>query len=444
MQLDLPRKLYGNAVFLAAAMGRKRIAYRDPAEVRRMRNQRFQRLIRFAAETVPFYRDWFRVERLDFRDFRTPDDLDRLPILEKSTVSQNPELFRSTSESGRQAVRFTTSGSTGFPLIFYHDRRSIIANMAFSEPGRSVQAELIGKRFGYRSLAINRSNSTDSKIRNFCNANTMVPRTRQFRRLDLTEPPETAVAAIREWKPEVLVGYGSYLEMFFRYVRERHIDLPLPRLVHFAADGMTTPGRQLITDEFGIPVVGSYAAVECFKIGFQCSHGTGYHLYEDLCHSRIVDERGETLGPGKSGSVIITNLVNRGTILLNYRLGDIGSLSGQPCNCGRTLRLLEDLEGRIEDMLILPEGRFVHPRAIWAVLRNSRGLLRYQFIQHGLHRFELNLVTTSEDSYRQIRENALPNLSGILERGSQIETNRLDRIMPDASGKFRPIVSKCR
>jgi len=401
MPISLPRKVYGNAIVLAAALSQKGIAYRDPGDLRRIRDKRIRRIVRFAARTVPFYQDWFSAQKVDPRDIRTADDLAELPILEKSTVSQDPERFRSISRSGHQAVRFTTSGSTGQPLTFYHDRRSILANMGFSQAAQLARAELIGKRFGYRVLGINRSGSTIKHVRDFCNANTLLPSRRQPYRFDVTDPPEMLVDAIRELRPEVLSGYGSYLEMFFRHVQQNRIALPLPRLVHYSADGISAPGRQLITEGLGIPVAGSYAAVECFKIGFECGRGAGYHLHEDLCHTRVINDRGEDLPPGEAGPVIITNLVNRGTVLINYRLGDIASLTDQPCPCGRTLRLLENLEGRIEDMLMMADGRFVHPRAVWAVLRHAQGLLRYQLIQHSINSFELNLVTTSEESYRE-------------------------------------------
>ena len=97
MRTDLPRKLYGNCVVLAAALSHNGIAYRDPRDLRRMRDWRVRRIVVYAAETVPFYQEWFREQGIDPREIRTAEDLEELPILDKSTVSQDPERFRSTS-----------------------------------------------------------------------------------------------------------------------------------------------------------------------------------------------------------------------------------------------------------------------------------------------------------------------------------------------------------
>ena len=427
---------------LATAWNRRGMAYRDRDVLESLRDRRVRHLVRFAASTVPYYRDWFCDNGVDPQDIRGAYDLAELPVLEKSVVRSNPEHFRSVSRRGRTAIRFSTSGSTGKPLVFYHDRRSVLANIAHGQ--HDVRTHFIGKKYGYTSLGIARRASTASKVRGFCKENTFIPVRFSRQGLDVADPLDKVVRMIRDVKPDVIQGYGSYLEMLFRYLHERDIDVPLPRLVSYAADGMTLPGRQLITETFGLPVVANYNAVECFKIGFQCGAGPSYHLHEDLCHVRIADEQGRTLPEGGVGSVIITNLVNRGTVLLHYRIGDVAALPRDNCNCGRSLRLLEHLEGRIEDMLLLQGGDFMHPRAIWAVLRTAGGLLRYQLIQHRTDVLKLKLVTTTAEAYREILKRQLPELQSLFGTNTRIETAHCDDLPPDPSGKFRPVVSKCR
>lgn len=441
--MTILRKIYGNSLVLAAAYRRRGIAYCDREKIVRHRDRRVRKLVCFAASEAPYYREWFREHGMDPREIKTAADLAGLPVLEKATVIKDPERFRSESRRGRTAIKFTTSGTSGTPLTFYHDRRSILANMAFGEPERSAKAEFMVKPFGYSKLGISRTASTFTKVRAFCNDNTLVPMQPRSERLNITDPLEKVIDSIRRLKPSIISGYGSYLELLFRYIHERNIEIPLPQLIRYGSDGMTEPGRKLINEQFGLPVVASYNAVECFKIGFQCGQGPAYHLHEDLCHVRIAGEGGETLLAGETGSVIISNLVNRGTVLLNYRLGDVASLSEEPCTCGRTLRLLADLEGRAEDMLTLADGHFLHPRAVWAVLRKAAGLLRYQLVQYEPERFELKLVTTGEEAYKNIVEQVSPEMKSLLGRATLIEIRRYEDLLPDRSGKFRPVISKC-
>ena len=104
-------------------------------------------------------------------------------------------------------------------------------------------------------------------------------------------------------------------------------------MVKYSADAVTEPWRQLIEERFGVVVLSGYNAVECLRIGFICDHGCGFRLREDLGHLRVIDGRGEQVQPGQSGEVVISNLVNHGTVLLNYRLGDVGVRlrAGPPC-----------------------------------------------------------------------------------------------------------------
>lgn len=437
------RKVYGNAIVLAAAAGRRGIAYAPAEHIARLRDARIRRLVHYAASTVPYYRDYFRDEGVDPGEIRNAADLARLPLLEKATVSADPARFRSESHHGRRALKFKTSGSTGLPLDIWHDRRSILENIAYSEPERAVATGIIGRGTGYRSFRVNRASSTLGEVQAFCARNTLIPGKPQHLRIDVNEPPEAVVERIRELRPEIFGGYGAYLEMFFRYLYENQVSIPMPRLVNYGAEGMTMPGRRLITEAFGIPVIASYNAVESFKVGFQCGHGPDYHVHGDLCHLRIVDTAGNDVEEGKPGEVVITNLVNRGTVLLNYRLGDRAALTSTPCECGRTFRRLTGLEGRVLDAIVRPGGSFIHAGAIWSVLAQGRGVVRYQFIQDELERFSVKLVTVDDGSFDRFRRDVLPELRSLLGASARIEISRHDEIPPDASGKFRPIRSRC-
>ena len=136
----------------------------------------------------------------------------------------------------------------------------------------------------------------------------------------------------------------------------------------YAGDTMSDAGRRLIETEFGIPVLSAYNAVVCFKIGFTCERRAGFHLHEDLCDVRVVDQAGDDVPPRERGEVVVSNLVNRATVLLNYRLGDVARLEDEPCDCGRTARRLVDLEGRVDDLIELESGEYVYPTRVWRCL----------------------------------------------------------------------------
>ena len=50
---------------------------------------------------------------------------------------------------------------------------------------------------------------------------------------------------------------------------------------------------------------------------------------------------------------------NDATPFLRYRVGDRGTRSKQPCRCGRPGDVFLDIDGRVEDFVVTPEGRRV-------------------------------------------------------------------------------------
>ena len=102
--------------------------------------------------------------------------------------------------------------------------------------------------------------------------------------------------------------------------------------------------------------------------------------------------------------------------------------------------MLSGIEGRAEDILFLPDGRFVHPRAVWGVIRKSVGILKYQLIQHEPERFELRLVTGGPD----VRAEIIMALKPLLGGTAVIEATCFPDLLPSGREKFRPVISLCR
>src|SRR5215212_8579543 len=119
-----PRRLYGSAVIAANMRGQRRAAFLSREELEATRDKHIRRTVRYAADSVPYYREWFTRERIDPREIRCADDLDRLPVLDRDVVRADPLRFVAEPARSRHPLAFLTSGSTGTPLEIYHDRRS--------------------------------------------------------------------------------------------------------------------------------------------------------------------------------------------------------------------------------------------------------------------------------------------------------------------------------
>jgi phenylacetate-CoA ligase len=436
------RRLYGSAIVAAYLPGQTRVPFLPREQLEVLRDRALRRMVRYAARTVPFYRDLFASAGIDPATIRTAGDLARLPVLDRELVRARPELFVADAAATRGALSFATSGSTGTPVHVAHDRRSLLANIPFGERERAPVNRLCGA-FRPKEIYVGYETSTFKKVTAFYADAARLPVAPKRRFVPLLTPVEEVAALIDAERPDVLVGYGGWLDLFFSTIAARGIALRPPKLVMYMGEALPHGARARIEEQFGIPVMSRYNAVESFKIGYFCEQRTGFHLHEDLCHVRIVDDGGRDVAAGTQGRVVLSNLVNRATVLLNYPIGDVAALSATACPCGRSQRLMTELEGRVEDVLALDDGRFVHPRAVWQLFKHDGDVLQYQLTQHEPRRFTLRLTTLDEDAFARARERALPALARLLAPEPAIEVVRGAELARGAAGKFRAVASAC-
>jgi len=436
-------KLYGNAVIAAHLRGQQRIPFLPRPQLEAIRDRRIRRIVTYAARTVPYYREWFARAGIDPHQIEGAADLDRLPVLDRELVRADPRRFLAEAPAARGALAFSTTGSTGVPIAIHHDRHSLLANIAFGEREREPVIRACGGSFRPKELYVSYETSTLKKVTAFYEDSTLLPVRPRRRFASVLEPIEKIAALANAERPDVLVGYGGWIDLFFKTIAARGIDVRPPKMVMYIGEALPHGARDFIEGKFGVPVLSRYNAVEAFKIGFFCEQRTGFHLHEDLCHVRIVRADGQPAAPGEPGEIVISNLVNRASVLLNYRIGDMGSISTQSCPCGRRLKLLSELEGRVEDILPLADGRYVHPRAIWQVFKGDDDVLQYQLTQHSLERFVLRLVTIDDAAFQRVCARTLPELERLLGPRPTVEATRGSEVDRRHEAKFRVVASMC-
>lgn len=438
-------KRLGWTVYLAyQARGQAAFPFRPAAAVERAQSRRVQRMLAHAYATVPYYRA--TLDRLGIRpsDVRRADDLARLPLLEPGDLARDARPYTSTAAPLTDYLRVRSGGSTGAPRSVYHDVAAVFQNAAHGERERSLIAAHVGRRAGYRESVLVVPDSSTTIVQQFCAQRSLAPSGVRIERqyLSIFDPPDVNERLLNEFKPEVIHGFGSYLEILFTH---RHTmgtpSFHRPKVVTFSSDGIVEAVRRLITETMGIPVLGTYQSVEAFKIGFECGRGPGFHINADLYPVRIIDRDGRTLPPGETGEVVVSNLVNRATVLLNYRLGDLAAILPDPCPCGRSLPLLGSLEGRRDDWIELASGRTIHPMAVRRLFTKEEQIWQYQVIQESPARFRISLVAAPSCDRAAARERLAAGFRAHLGREVATEVVFVDAIERTPGGKFRPVIA---
>jgi len=405
--------------------------------VRALADERARAIADYAAAHVPYYRRLLRPGEV-----RGVADLAGLPLLDKAAVRADPDAFRSRAREADGGLSLRTTSSTWDPLTVHHDRRSLLENIAFAERERAVEIQFVGRRFRYVALDLGfrQTITTPQEVRAFSDRSCYRPLRPRHHSVGVDEPFERVVETIDRLRPDVLRGYGTYLELLYRTALARGLSLHAPRVAVYTADAMTPEGRRLIEERFGVPVLSQYSAVEVFRIGYFCEERDAHHLHEDVSALSIVGPDGRPVPDGEPGEVVVSNLVNRGSVLLNYRLGDVARIVPGRCACGRTSRLLSVVEARVSEIVHLPDGGFVHPFAVWAAVKLHDGVVRYQLVQHEPSRFELRLVAVDRVTYDSVAARVVDELRETL-RGAHVETSYCERLEQGRGGKFSPVVA---
>jgi phenylacetate-CoA ligase len=435
-------RLYTTLYMAYHRLGQARYPYRPLTQIIADRDRRARQMVAYAYRYVPYYRETMNRLGLRPEDFRTADDLARLPIIERAQLQRDPEYYAASSR-GARALTLRNSGSTGRPCVFFFDERVLLQDAAYGERGRAPLLPLLRKSMGYRLTSITSPSSSGVKVQNYVHGHAWLPRgvALQKQTLSLFDPPEMNTPLINAFRPDVIQSYGSYLAALFAYVKSTGAPFHRPRLIRQTSDPLPEAARRMIEEELGIPVFGRYEAVEMPNIAFECEAHRGMHINLDLCALRIADGEGRTLPIGESGEVIVSNLLNRGTVFLNYRLGDIATLSAERCSCGRNLPLLARLDGRRDDWLELPSGKRLHPGAVTVAFKQKGGIWQWQVVQEDARRFSVSLVVDPQSDQQETRAQVAETLGELFGEGCEIEVRFVEAIPRTPGGKVRPVIS---
>lgn len=177
------------------------------------------------------------------------------------------------------------------------------------------------------------------------------------------------------FRPAVLYGYPSTINRFALFARENNLVLHHPRIIVTHAENLYKYIRENLSVAFpDSSIVNQYWSTEA-NIAETCPHGS-LHIDEDTVICEVLD-------PDKNGigDLYITNLFSYIVPIIRYKIGDRVKISDRICSCGRKTRVIELMEGRDSEYLILPDGRTYSITAIEEA-EFAENILNYQLIHH--------------------------------------------------------------
>jgi phenylacetate-CoA ligase len=420
-----------------------RLPFQPLETILERQNRKIRSIVAHAYATVPHYRDAMDRQGLKPEDFNTTDDLCQLPLVTGAELVASPERFCSSRYSPANTLTLLSSGTSGAAKQVRYDHLALFKALAHGHRQRAVMSHFVGKNAEYREMGIVRRDSVSKQLRNFYESNTWVPRRMDVRRcrLPLELPFSDLIDELNQFKPHLLTGYGSHLGALFRWAIEQRPDFHQPKLICYGADGMSPADRDLIETEGQIPVMSTYQADEALRIGFQCEIRKGFHLFLDDVAINVIRSDGESAKPGETGEIVISNLNNRATVLLNYKLGDMVTLATDPCSCGRTLPTIENIAGRANDMLRCPDGERRHALIFLAPLQEIPGVNQVQLVQRSDGSILVNTACRAGSNWPAISRSIETAVRRLMGHQIEVTSRQLAEIPREPSGKIRAVIS---
>ena len=432
----LHEKLKGHDT-IAVHKAMERSQWLAPEAMAQLQLDNLRRFLTKIGRTVPYYQKLFADLGFNPEGVTSVADLHRLPLLDKAAIRAHTEQLKAQDVQGLK--RFNTGGSSGEPLIFYLGNERVSHDVA----AKRRATRWWGVDIGDREIVV-----WGSPIELGSQDRVRLLRDKLFR-TELLSAFEMSqanlqkfVERIRQFRPKMLFGYPSSLALIAQFAGEQGIALDGLgiRVAFVTSERLYEHQREAIENAFGCPVANGYGGRDAGFIAHACPAGSLHITAEDMV-VEIVDPAGNVLPAGESGEIVVTHLFTSEFPFVRYRTGDVGTLSDQPCTCGRGLPVLASVEGRTTDFVTAADGTILHGLALIYVLRDMPGVANFRIVQESLELTRVEVVPSevlTEAMVTEVRE----GLRARLGRDVEVEVSEVETIAREKSGKFRYVVSR--
>ncbi|MDW8135594.1 MAG: phenylacetate--CoA ligase [Thermodesulfobacterium sp.] len=420
-----------------------------PQEIlKELQLQRLKEIVKRAYERVPFYRKKFEEVGLKPQDIKTLEDIKYIPFTSKAELrevypfgifavplSEIVEIHSSSGTTGKPVVAGYTKGDLELwgevmarCLTMIEITKEDIVQIAY---GYGLFTGGLG--FHYGALKIGA---------------TIVPASAGNTRRQ--------IELMRDFGTTFLACTPSYALYLAEYAKEEiGIEPSLLKLKagSFGAEMWTEEMRKEIEKRFGLKAYNVYGLTEIIGPGVahECTEQAGLHVWEDHFYIEIVDpETGEVLPEGTRGELVITTLTREGMPMLRFRTRDITSIIKGECPCGRTVRRIDRIRGRTDDMIKV-RGVMLFPYQIEQAILEVQGVEpHYQIVitrPQYLDEIEVQVEVSKETFSDEIK--VLENLRKKLEKrieqttGIRVKVTLVEpKSIPRSEGKAKRVIDK--
>jgi phenylacetate-CoA ligase len=412
-------------------------------ELRSLQLARLKQAVSRAYQRVPHYRRAFDEAGVHPDDLKRLSDISRFPFTTKLHLRDNYP-FGMLAVPMDEIIRIhASSGTTGKPTVVAYTRNDIqiwsqlMARSIRAAGGRSTDKIHIAYGYGLFTGGLGAHYGGE-----YLGA-AVIPVSGGM--------TERQVQIICDFQPEIIMVTPSYMlaiadEFDRQGIKASECSL---RIGIFGAEPWTESMRSEIESRMGLQALDIYGLSEIMGPGVaqECLETKdGLTIWEDHFYPEIIDPNsGTPLADGEAGELVFTTLTKEGMPLIRYRTRDLTRLLP---GTARTMRRMERVKGRSDDMLII-RGVNVFPSQIEAALSGEEKLAPHYVLE--LRRSgpldELDIVvetrqplggegTSEREGLRLRAEHLIKSLVGVTSRVRIVDPGVIER----SQGKAKRVV----
>lgn len=395
-------------------------------------------LVSYAYKRCPFYAEYYNSHNFHPSMLKTEADWSKVPILEKWMIRKHCEELVSIIAHRSELSPSKTGGSTGKPLIVYKSK--------------NVHFEVLGWRalrwYGvtpWMNEAIVHRRVPTTFLQKLKNRAMWWPTQRAY--LNATRISENDIKRfvneIIQKEIRWVVGYCGALEYVADYILSEGIKLYSVKLVWSTSSPLTKIVRNKLERAFNCPVMDQYGCCEMGNIAIQKPNEDYLTVNSDYVHVDIVDGNIDVTNEHKVGDVCITDLNTLEFPLIKYRLGDRSRMIKTMEESEDGFPKLAFVQGRISDMVYLPDGSCVDGSFLTTICDNySEYISCYQVYQGNDFQVTFRVVPKNNDQGTIDVINTVANALRVLVK-EQIEIKiDITNVIEDFAGKRKFIISE--
>ena len=174
------------------------------------------------------------------------------------------------------------------------------------------------------------------------------------------------------------VGTPSFLMTVLAKAKEIGVGRLPFQVAQVGAEPFTESMRRELQDAHGIMARQGFGTADTGMLAYECAEANGMHLLEDAITQVCDPTTGEPLPHGQIGELVAT-VHNRTYPMIRFSSGDLTVITDEPCGCGRTSARMLGWRGRADEVTKV-RGIFVHPRQVDEIVARVKGVERFQVV----------------------------------------------------------------